>query len=181
MAHLRNNKGFTLIEAVVASAILTIGMLGVGAMLRWSMENDRSSILSRTGDTVAMEVAEQLRGEIANSIIAVPNLANVRPNDPNFTYVGTNNPASGGCPGGINCIEQYGSYKGLNYIWRVDSGPGSTADPTGQGWARTWRLRVTVGWEDCPNSSGTGCTNMGGGRYNFRSTQIVTFLVPPTP
>ncbi len=177
MPNFRDNRGFTLIEAVAASVILTVGMLGAAAMLRWSMAHDISSASSRTGDTIAQEVAEQLKGEIANDITAVVNLSNIQLNDPNFRLVGVNNPASN-CPGGINCVEQFGTYRGLNYIWRVDSGPDPAVDLTGQGWARTWRLRITVGWENCPDPGGSGCADMGGGRFNLRSTQIVTFLVP---
>lgn len=177
MPNLRDDKGFTLIEALAAGVILTVGMLGVGAMLRVSMQSDIISASARSGDSVAQEVAEQLKGEIANDIITVVNLANIQLSDPNFALVGTNNPAPG-CPGGVNCVEQFGTYRGLNYRWRVDSGPDPASDPAGQQWAKTWRLRITVGWEDCPDPSGANCTDMGGGRFNRRSTQIVTFLVP---
>ena len=177
MSNILNNKGFTLIEAVAASVILTVGMLGAGAMLRVSMNNDAKSASSRNGDTIAQEVAEQLKGEIANDITAVVNLSNVQLDDPNFRLVGSGHPSD--CPGGVNCVQQFGAYKGLNYIWRVDSGPDPGVDVTGQGWAKTWRLRITVGWEHCPDPTGAGCVDMGGGRFNRRSTQIVTFLVPP--
>ncbi len=180
MPSFRDDKGFTVIEAVVASVILAVGMLGVGAMLQWSMMHDMSSVSARTGDSIAQEVAEQLKGEIANNVSAVVSLSNIQLNDPNFALVANNSPVPG-CPGGVNCVEQYGTYRGLNYRWRVDDRPDPALDPTGLQWANTWRLRITVGWEDCPDPGGANCTDMGGGRYNRRSTQIVTFLVPTRP
>lgn len=171
-----DNKGLTVIEALAATTILLVGIACVGAMLRLSMMNDRSSVSSRVGDAVAQEVAEQLRGEVSNSITAVANLSSIQLSDPNFALVGTNDPVPG-CPATVNCIEQFGTYRGLNYRWRVDDGPDPAVDPTGQLWAQTWRLRITVGWDDCSNPPGS-CTDMGGGRWSYRSTQLTTFLGP---
>jgi hypothetical protein len=184
-----DNKGLTVIEAVAATAILFIGIAGVGVMFRVSMMNDRSSVTSRTSDTIAMEVAEQIRGELASSeiITFVSNLANVQLTDPNFQKLGNSNPVPD-CPGGVNCVEQYGTYRGYNYKWRLDDQP----DPAEvlrlvpplerryPQWSNAWRLRVTIGWEDCKNPPGS-CTDMGGGRWSYRSTQVVTFVVPPMP
>ncbi len=179
MPSFRDNKGLTVIEAMVATAILMIGIAGVGVMLQVSMMNDRSSVSARIGDAVAQEVAEELKGDIANSITVVANLNNIQLSDPTFALVGVNNPVPG-CPGGVNCVEQYGTYKGLNYRWRVDDRPDPALDPTGLQWAQTWRLLVTIGWDNCANPPGS-CTDMGGGRWSYRSTQLITFLVPPKP
>jgi hypothetical protein len=176
------NRGFTVLEAMASAFILAVGIMGVTAMLRTSTQNDLSSVASRTGDSVAQEVAERIKGEIATNALVL-NLTNIRLNDnlidPNFALVGVNNPAPN-CPGGVNCVEQFGTYRGLNYIWRVQDrpDPGLVA-PGSDEWRRTWRLSVIVGWGACPRADGNGCRDMGGGRFNLNSTQIVTFMVNP--
>ena len=172
-----DNKGLTVIEALAATFILMVGIACVSSMLKLSMMYDRSSVSSRVGDAVAQEVAEQLKGEIANSISTIASLDNVQLSDQNFVLVNRNNPVPG-CPNGGNCIEQYGTYKGLNYRWRVDDRPDPASNPDGLQWAQTWRLRITVGWDQCDNPPGS-CADMGGGRWSYRWTQLTTFLVPP--
>ena len=168
----RDAKGFTLIEAMVAVAIFAIGILGVGTMLQVSMNYDRGSNNARIADAVAKEIIEELKGDIASTPIqkTVANLANLRLTDPNFTYAATNYPAPT-CPAG-NCLQQLGYYGALLYKWEVDD-----TSATGQPWNNTWRLQVVVGWDNCANPPGS-CTDMGGGRWSYRSTQITTFLVP---
>ena len=174
----RDTKGFTLIEAIVAIAIFTVGIMGVGTMLQVSMHYDTASISVRSADAVAKEIIEELKGDIASTPIqkSVSNLANLRLTDPNFTYAATNYPAPG-CPAGVNCLQQLGYYGAIMYKWRVDDGPDPASNPTNQTWANTWRLQVVVGWDNCSNPPGS-CTDMGGGRWSYRSTQITTFLVP---
>ncbi len=171
----RDTKGFTLIEAMVAVAILAIGIFGVGTMLQVSMHYDSGSNKARIADAVAKEIIEQLKGDIASTPIekSVANLAPIKLTDPNFAWVATNYPAPS-CPAGVNCLQQLGSCGGMLYKWEVDDGPNPAL---GQTWKNTWRLQVVVGWDDCDKPPGS-CTDMGGGRWSYRSTQITTFLVP---
>ena len=61
------NNGFTVIEAMVSAFILSVGIMGVTVMLPTSTKSDISSVASRTGDSVAQEVAEQIKGEMATN------------------------------------------------------------------------------------------------------------------
>jgi prepilin-type N-terminal cleavage/methylation domain-containing protein len=59
-------KGFTLIEAMVATIILSIGLLGVGTMLTTSMATDRKSQEKRNAEGVALKRMEELTAKAAD-------------------------------------------------------------------------------------------------------------------
>ena len=71
---------------MVAVAILAIGIFGVGMMLQVSMHYDSGSNKARTGDAVAKEIIEQLKGDIASTRIekSVANLALIKLTRPEF-------------------------------------------------------------------------------------------------
>lgn len=56
-----SQRGFSLVEIMVAMAILAVGMLGVGTMLITSMEQDKYSTRLSAGSDIAMELVEQMR------------------------------------------------------------------------------------------------------------------------
>jgi Tfp pilus assembly protein PilV len=58
-----SQKGFSLLEAMVAFGILAIGMAGVATMLIMSMRSDQYSAELRDGEQVAMRVVEQLKAD----------------------------------------------------------------------------------------------------------------------
>jgi len=168
-----DDKGFTVVEAMVAMTILTVGVLAVGTMLRVSMYYDTSSNQARIGNAVAQEIIEELKGDIASSSLiqmSVDNIAGVRLTDPKFVYGTTYiNDVSHGCPSGVNCVQQIGVYGEMPYKWQLNDRPDPASNPTGQTWANTWRLQVTVGWGDCTGTDPSTCTY---------TTQITSFLVP---
>jgi len=63
-----SEKGFSLLEVMVAMLILSIGMLGVGTMILTSFSNDRYNQRARTAEYMAVSKVEELRGLSAAKI-----------------------------------------------------------------------------------------------------------------
>ena len=61
MGFKKAEKGFSLVEVMVAMAILSIGMAGLGVMLTNSMSTDRFNREERYAEYLAVEKLEQLR------------------------------------------------------------------------------------------------------------------------
>ena len=66
----KSQRGFSLIEVMVAFAILSVGMAGVAAMLLTSMQSDQYSIEMRDGDMVALRQVEYLKALAADAGIS---------------------------------------------------------------------------------------------------------------
>lgn len=58
MAANRSNKGFSLIELMVALTILTVGMAAIGTMLISAFWHDRKNSEDRTAESILRRVAE---------------------------------------------------------------------------------------------------------------------------
>jgi prepilin-type N-terminal cleavage/methylation domain-containing protein len=124
-------SGFTLVEVLVAFAILSIGMLGVGTMLTHSMRMDKFSERQRQSDTLAMTEMEMIKGMSVD----------MEPGDQTFnndwaTYrwaIDKDNPTSGmnrveievGWGGGPECLGDIDKckYKNrlINYVMAPES------------------------------------------------------------
>ncbi|MFC1833151.1 prepilin-type N-terminal cleavage/methylation domain-containing protein [Thermodesulfobacteriota bacterium] len=63
---IRNEKGFSLAETMLAILILGIGMLGVGSLLITSLKSDGKTRHTRNAQMVALEHLESLKAEIAD-------------------------------------------------------------------------------------------------------------------
>lgn len=61
MNAVKSEKGFSLLEVIVAMLILSIGMLGVGTMITTSFNNDRYNQRVRNADYLATGKVEELR------------------------------------------------------------------------------------------------------------------------
>lgn len=153
------NKGFSLLEAIVAVTIMTIGIIALSKLLQVSLYHYGTSTEQRNADLIAAEIFEELKGEVAstNTYKSVLNLQNLTLTDPKFVPSGPINTTPANCTG--SCVESMGTYAGRLYKWRVDDSQG----------AQTWRLFVTVGWGTCTGTDPSTCTY---------TTRLSNFLVP---
>jgi prepilin-type N-terminal cleavage/methylation domain-containing protein len=71
---LRSDKGFSLVEAMVAFAVLAIGMAGVATMLIMSMQSDQQSAELRDGEHIAMRIIEELKADASRSDMDISHL-----------------------------------------------------------------------------------------------------------
>jgi prepilin-type N-terminal cleavage/methylation domain-containing protein len=62
-------RGFSLIEIMVAFAILGVGMLGVGTMLITSMKQDKYTTQMQFSDKLAVDLLEELRADSVDGVI----------------------------------------------------------------------------------------------------------------
>lgn len=82
----KNEKGFTLIEALIAMVILAIALLGIAQMQITAMEGNRSSYDTTEASALASDMLEQIVVQSWNN----PDVVNCPPNDSvprsNITY-----------------------------------------------------------------------------------------------
>jgi len=58
----RNDKGFTLLEILVAVTLLAIGLLGIAGLTVGIMRGNRHSNMATTATTLAQDKIEEIRG-----------------------------------------------------------------------------------------------------------------------
>jgi len=125
-----SQRGFSLLEAMVAFGILAIGMAGVATMLIMSMRSDQYSAELRDGEQVAMRVIEQLKADASRENMDITH--------------------GGGGWVYSNLYTQTGSLLGYSFIWSLTSNyPYSGLD----------RLDIQVGWggENCTKDTFGDC------------------------
>jgi len=59
----KRNRGFTLIEALIAMAIFSIGILAVGSMQLWNTKNNTTGNLTTQATMLARQKVEELKNE----------------------------------------------------------------------------------------------------------------------
>lgn len=57
----QNQKGFSLLEAIIAMSILTVGLLAVGLMQIGAMKSNTSALSRSDGTAIAQSVMDELR------------------------------------------------------------------------------------------------------------------------
>ena len=63
-------RGFSLIEVIVAIAVLAVGMLGVTVLFQTAMSSQKHSFMTRTGDSVACEEVEWLKAQAVDATLS---------------------------------------------------------------------------------------------------------------
>ena len=89
MQLIRSNRGFTMIELLVAVLVMGIGVLGITALQMVSLQNNRSALVQGEAVQFAYDMMDRIR---ANPVGAVPGQA----------YDGINFTDSP--PGGVDCV-----------------------------------------------------------------------------
>ena len=70
---LRNSKGFSLIEVLIALIIMSVGMLGIAGLYVQSMQAGRTSMLRHHAVTLAGDIADRIRANpIAGEAMRLP-------------------------------------------------------------------------------------------------------------
>jgi type IV pilus assembly protein PilV len=82
-------RGFSLVEVLVALIIMSVGMLGIAGLYVQSMQAGRTSILRHNAVTLAGDVADRIRSN--------PRAGNA--------YTDPNGADNGCVNGGVNCTE----------------------------------------------------------------------------
>ena len=62
MINIENNKGFTLIEVLVAMVILSVGLLGTAALITGIINSNKLSNRISTATVLAQDKIEEIRG-----------------------------------------------------------------------------------------------------------------------
>ena len=66
-------RGFSLIEVIVAIGVLAVGMLGVTVLFQTAMNSQKHSFMTRTGDSVACEEVEWLKAQAVDAALTNSN------------------------------------------------------------------------------------------------------------
>lgn len=179
--HRRYASGATLLEILVALAILSVGMLGVGALQTKAMQSGQDSYFLSQASFLADDMAERLR---ANNSAASPASGN---------YNGINTMTSAGSLGpsytGLECTfgklsyapcspANMAKYDITQWLRAVNDGNRGLALGAAQ---ITWSgntATITLRWQ--PGQSGEGnCDStgtMGGGTQDYRCLQLQVTL-----
>lgn len=138
MSSAQNQDGFSLIEVMVAIAILSIGMVGVAGMLFASYESDAHNGRLRRAEAVAQQIFERFRSG---------NPGDVSATDPCQKPLIFNSGTEGvAAVSDEKCIDQSKATGSLYCKWSV------TKDFNGTGLDQ---LDVLIGW-----GGGTGCSRL---------------------
>lgn len=142
MRMLQSDRGFTLVETMVALTILAAGMAGVGTMFYDSMAKNVQSLSDRNVDSVAQAIIEDLKGQFAQ--IQFSDVDNITLTDPKFNppkYATAGQTGSGASL--VNYVDKRGIWGGFVYKWRAEQ----QRNIEGTGWEPMTKLCVTVAWD----------------------------------
>lgn len=142
-AYMNTQRGFTLIEALVAFLILSVGMLGIASLQTVSL---------RSGQTASLRTVAVIKaGEILDRIRANPSAVN------NYAVAAGATGSNKGCNTGLNKCSPADMAADDIFTWKNDlkaalpNNTGTTASvvvtPPGAGAVLT-DVTVTVNWEE---------------------------------
>jgi prepilin-type N-terminal cleavage/methylation domain-containing protein len=179
MSECANQRGFSLMELLVALSILIIGVLAVATMLMRSSDNSIFANRARGGDTTALELVEELKGKIAQ--IQFVHLTDLRleklvpGSSTRYEYQDDASSTSDTEPADrqLKYVQRLGKGQGYIYKWRV----GEITNSAYKLIDRTLMVEVTVGWNDRKYGSEHPCS--GDPDTCARRSKITNWIVEP--
>jgi type IV pilus assembly protein PilV len=159
MSSLNRHRGISLFEVLVALVVLSVGLLGVAALLVQSVQGTRTALYRTSAINLVSDMADRIRANAsAGAAYAVPGPVPV-PQTVTSTCQFTR--AAGGARSGTNCTAAQLAADDLAR-WRLgvrgafpqvnDAVPGGTVQYIA-GTPETWR--ITVNWQE-PGSTQAG-------------------------
>lgn len=146
MKVVRDNRGFTLLEVLVAVIVLSIGLLGAAALNVTSIRFNHGSLLHSQASLLAVEIVERMRLNAAQARAGVYDFAL---NDPLPTT--TND-----CEAvGVNCTpSQLANFDRARWAARMSALlPGGDAAVATDATVDPARVVVTLQWDDSRGQS----------------------------
>jgi type IV pilus assembly protein PilV len=156
-------RGFSLIEVLVALVILSVGLLGVGALILNSVKANDSSSMRSQAAVLANSIVDNMRANKAAAIAGnyTTSFSSATPTAP--TGTGTGTPCSSGCSSSV--FASLDVYNWLTALAsKLPSGEGSiaiTSSGNGPGGDLT-TVTITVIWDDSRAISTFGANSSGG-------------------
>ena len=139
-----NNRGFTLLEVLIAVVVLSIGLLGIAGLQSFGQQSNHSSYLRSQATALANDMIDRMRA----------NRAGVQNGDYNAVDTTASTYSDPGCEGATCSSSEMAQYD--MYDWQQEL---ATQLPTGNGTVTGAGsgsvFTVTVMWDDDRNGSAT--------------------------
>jgi len=142
-----SQRGFSLVEAMVAFGILAVGMMAVGTMITTSMQFEKRSIGKREAYSLAMEKFEELKGDYVETL--GPSVAAIE--EDVEQWVGDTRRVTG--------------FRRKSEFQSADAPTACCVrceQVAAAVWACAYKVKITVGWGDtaaCTKSDPSQCPN----------------------
>jgi type IV pilus assembly protein PilV len=141
-SHITKNRGFTLLEILIAVVVLSVGLLGIAGLQALGQQSNHSAYLRSQATALAYDIIDRMRA----------NKAGVSSGDYNAIDTTANTYTDPGCASSTCTSSQMAQFD--MYDWQQDL---STQLPTGNGkvvGAGSGSIfTVTVMWDDDRNGS----------------------------
>ena len=129
----KQNKGFSLVEVLVALVVVSVGMLGVAGLYVHGMQAGRTAMFSHHAVTLAGDVADRIRA------------------NPRAGVAYTGDGADNNCvAGGVDCDEAQMAANDI-FVWEEQAReflPNGTVTIAFDGGVTPAEYEITVGWTE---------------------------------
>lgn len=150
-SHRCNSRGFTLLEVLIALVVLSVGLLGIAAMMNFSLKANDSAYMRTQAETLAYNIIDKMR---ANQNAALNGSYNIS--------IGTQVSSPPNCVTSSNtCTSAQVAQYDLN-AWKTNLASTVTGMPCGDGSVALnpnngiYEITVTVQWDDSRAQNGSG-------------------------
>lgn len=156
--HPYHSQGFTLLEVLIALVVLSVGLLGIAAMMNFSLKSNDSAYMRTQAETLAYNIIDRMRANQNGALNGSYNIS-----------IGTQVSSPPNCVTSSNtCTSAQIAQYDLN-AWKTNLASTANGMPCGDGSVSLkpnngiYEITVTVQWDDsrAQNGSGLGAPTTG--------------------